>query len=246
MRFILAMNRIHTSANDSSEQLTVADLAQIDTNLLVTLDALLKEQNVTRTAARLGLTQSAVSHRLRKLRKQFNDPLLVGADGGLVPTAQADRLRQPLRDALTALSAVLDATASFDAATSQRQFVVSGTDFGEFAFGPQLIEHFAAVSPLANFRIRPPTANIYSDLESGKLDLHIGPGLSGHAGVRRRRLANDPFALIVRPGHALTRGALTLKRYAAASHWWFRLTEALAAWLTTCSPRMDSSGAYNW
>ena len=79
------------------------NLSRLDLNLLLTLDTLLAERNVTRAAERLNLSQPSVSVQLAKLREVFKDPLLVPAQRGMRPTARADELREPLRDALESL-----------------------------------------------------------------------------------------------------------------------------------------------
>ena len=90
------------------------NIRRLDLNLLVTLDALLSEHNVTRAAQRLNFSQPAVSVHLAKLRDIFNDPLLLPGPRGMRPTARGDELREPLRQALEALEQAVSPSAPFD------------------------------------------------------------------------------------------------------------------------------------
>src|SRR5688572_33459011 len=98
--------------------------AGIDPNLLIALDVLLAERSVTRAAQRLGVTQSAVSHKLRALREQLGDPLLVASSRGLVPTDRALAIAGPLRRALLDLTASAARGAAFDPARAERTFTL--------------------------------------------------------------------------------------------------------------------------
>src|SRR5438477_3921240 len=107
-------------------------LAGIDLNLLTALDALLEENNVTRASRRLGVTQPATSHALRRLRELFGDPLLVRTPAGMQPTPRARELRPAVRAALAAAEAVLQAAPAFDPATADRTFVATIPDQAGF------------------------------------------------------------------------------------------------------------------
>src|SRR5215510_6748291 len=97
----------------------------IDLNLLRVLDVLLEERGVTRAAARLGMTQSAVSHALSRLRDQLGDPLFVRTPAGMIPTPRAERLSAPLRAALEGMERALeDRTHAFEAKTAKKRFVI--------------------------------------------------------------------------------------------------------------------------
>src|SRR6476620_9388596 len=104
------------------------DIKKIDLNLLVVLDALLDERNVTRAAARLGYTQPTISGMLARLRDLFGDPLFVRAQRGLVPTPRALALAVPLKR-LIADSRRLVASDLFDPATAEVTFIISSNDY---------------------------------------------------------------------------------------------------------------------
>jgi DNA-binding transcriptional LysR family regulator len=94
-------------------------LGAFDLNLLVALDALLTERSVTRAAARIGVTQSAASHSLSRLRKLTGDELLVRSRDGMVPTIRAEAMRAPLRRALGELTGTLSSPRAFDPKTAR-------------------------------------------------------------------------------------------------------------------------------
>lgn len=190
-----------------------------DLNQLAMLAILLEERSVTRAAKRLGMTQSALSHRLRQLRERFDDPLLVPAGRSLVPTERARTLQPPLAAALEALEEAVRAPGPFDPATSERHFVVVGTDFGEFTALPAMVGRLRSTAPGVTLQMRPPSPNIPQLLAEGDADLAIGPPLPDRPGLVQRALPEDPFVLVVRRGHpAFRRNAKRLEAYLAADH----------------------------
>lgn len=109
------------------------NLRRLDLNLLVTLDVLLTEHNVTRAAERLNFSQPSVSVHLAKLRAIFDDPLLLPGPRGMRPTARAEELREPLRLALEALEQAVAPAAPFDPTQSRHTWRVAATDYAESA-----------------------------------------------------------------------------------------------------------------
>lgn len=107
------------------------NLRRLDLNLLVTLDVLLTEHNVTRAAERLNFSQPSVSVHLAKLRDIFGDPLLLPGPRGMRPTARAESLREPLRLALEALEQAVAPASPFDPAHATNTWRVAATDYGE-------------------------------------------------------------------------------------------------------------------
>ncbi len=105
------------------------DLSDIDLNLLVVLDVLLEERNVTRTAERLHRTQSAMSHALGRLREQLQDPILVRVSGQMRPTPKAGRLQPEVRRLLRSIERMLSDREQFDPQLSRRIFTVVAPDF---------------------------------------------------------------------------------------------------------------------
>src|SRR5688572_18861743 len=118
--------------------MTDAHLSEVDLNLLVALDALLEARNVTAAAARVGLTQPALSRALARLRATFGDPLLVRTARGMRPTPRAEALAVPLRRALGDVARLLAAPSAFDPASARREFAIAGTDFTFLVLLPRL------------------------------------------------------------------------------------------------------------
>ncbi|WP_416139311.1 LysR family transcriptional regulator [Halomonas sp. HK25] len=122
-------------------------LSEIDINLLVLFDLLYQEQNTQRVALRLGITQPAVSHALKRLRRMLDDELFERTSRGLMPTPLATRLHPPVAQALAQLQQALNRPDDFDPTTSERLFSLAMTDIGEIVFLPRLLEHLAREAP---------------------------------------------------------------------------------------------------
>lgn len=191
----------------------------LDLNLLLALDALLLERSVTRAAARVGLTQSAMSHKLRRLREVFDDDLLVGGRQGMVPTERALALAGPVRRGLLELHAAIRITAPFDPPTAERGFTILTSDYADFVILPRVLEHLGRHAPGIGIRIRPPTGAVGQALEDGSADLVMGPAMEG-SGLKQRTVFQETFVVIVRPDHPALDddGALPLPRYVEQGH----------------------------
>ena len=116
------------------------NLAGLDLNLVVALRALLDERNVTRAARRVGLSQPAMSAALSRLRRHFDDELLIRAEGGYELTPLGTALLEPCSTAYDMLMRVFGCRTAFDPATATREFTLMGTDYGAAVFGPHLAE----------------------------------------------------------------------------------------------------------
>ena len=121
--------------------------ADLDLNLLVALEALIAHRNVTRAAAAQGITQSAMSHRLRRLRALLDDPVVVAGRQGLVPTPRAERLGRVVSRSLHEMRAAIESAEHFDPATSERTFTVVTSDFAEFEILPRVLEELSRRAP---------------------------------------------------------------------------------------------------
>src|SRR5690606_7812147 len=130
------MNPFNRRMNDAHE---LGVLARIDLNLIVAFDALARDANVTAAATRLGVTQSAMSHRLRRLRELFGDPLLVRTRGGMALTPRAEALVVPVRSALSGVARALSDPGEFVPARAGRTFRIVAPDlFDALALAPML------------------------------------------------------------------------------------------------------------
>ncbi len=197
------------------------NLAAIDLNLLNVLDALLAERHVTRAARRVGLTQSAASHALARLRTLLGDPLLVrGPGGAMLPTARAEALAPILRQALAALEAGLRGEPTFDPASAQRTFHVATGDYHELVLLPRLCAGLADDAPGCDLWVHPIADDPAPALIDGTADLALGVwrGRGWPSGIYEKRLFDETFVCVVRRGHPAAAQKLTLARYLALSH----------------------------
>jgi DNA-binding transcriptional LysR family regulator len=190
-----------------------------DLNLLPALDALLAEGSVARAARKLGLSASAMSRTLARLRAATGDPLLVRAGRSLVLTPHAATLRARVSLAAHEASALLrPGAATLDPATLERSFTIRTNDGLAETHGAQLIAAAAAAAPRVRLRFAPKPDKDVRPLRDGAIDLDIG--VLGESGpeIRTQALYRDHFVGAVRRGHALLAGRLTAERYAACSH----------------------------
>jgi DNA-binding transcriptional LysR family regulator len=195
-------------------------ISAIDLNLAVVLRALLDQRSVSRAARQLGLSQSATSHALGRLRVILKDPLFVRTRTGIVPTARATAMADALRTSLAALESTFFAPARFDPSAIERTFRLRPSDYVESLLMPRLLERFAQVAPKVDFSARPVATDPALALEAGDLDLLIQPTGSGDEteAFHSAELWRDDFVAIARRGHPLTRGRMTFARFASASH----------------------------
>jgi len=178
------------------------NLSALDLNLLVALDALLLEANVSRAAMRIGLSQPAASHALQRLRDVLGDPLLVrvGARMELTPRAQA--LRGPLAQALDQVRGLFIPD-DFDALSSERRFRLMMPDLAVELLVPPLMEKMAALAPNIRLDIVPWRGSAIFTAEFARtIDLVISIG-NAFKGFHRQLLYTDRDALAVRRGHAI-------------------------------------------
>lgn len=194
-------------------------MADVDLNLIVALDALLAEGGVAGAARRLGLSSSAMSRTLTRLRSATGDPLLVRAGRGLVPTPRAVELRGQVRDlARGALDVLSPKAVRLDLATLERTFVIRAGEGFVGLFSAPLVAAVAGEAPGVCLRFVPKPAKEADPLRSGRIDLEIGtPGLPAPE-VRTRSMFRDVFVGAVRSGHPLLAGEVTAERYAACRH----------------------------
>lgn len=195
------------------------DMDGPDLNLLVTLDVLLAEGSVTRAAARLHLSPSAMSRTLARLRETTGDPLLVRAGRGLVPTPRATELRELVGPVVAAASALLGPATGLDPARLVRTFTLRTSEGFVENFGPALLAHIGREAPGVRLRFVPKPGKDSRPLRDGLVDLETGVvGSTTGPEVRAQKLFGDRFVGVVRQDHPLCRGRVTLKRYAAARH----------------------------
>jgi DNA-binding transcriptional LysR family regulator len=195
-------------------------ISAVDLNLAVVLRALLDERSVSRAARQLGLSQSATSHALSRLRALVQDPLFVRTRTGLIPTARAEAMADAVRSSVATLETTFFAPPPFDPMTVERTFRLRPSDYVEYLLVPRLLERLAKVAPKIDISARPAVTEPTLALEDGQLDLLIQPTRSGEQtdGFHMEELWDERLVGVARRGHPLTKGRVTLERFASASH----------------------------
>lgn len=194
-------------------------MTEPDLNLLTALDTLLAEGSVAGAARRLGLSASAMSRTLARLRVATGDPLLVRAGRGLVPTPRAMQLRDRVRELAEDARAVLRPATLPDIATLERVFIIRANDGFIDAFAARLVAAVTAEAPGVRLRFAPKPDKDVRVLREGLIDLEVG--VLGESGpeVRVQTLFRDRFVAAVRATHPLARReAVTPEDYVAHGH----------------------------
>ncbi|MFK3768921.1 LysR family transcriptional regulator [Pseudomonas putida] len=198
------------------------DLSRIDLNLLVSLDTLLAELNVTRAATRLHISQPAMSAQLSRLRELMGDPLLVPIQKGrsMTPTARALALRGPLRSALKTLGSVIQSELGFNPLNDKRVFRIAACDTALSTICEPLI---ASITKHAGTQIQVSLnavdpGLIGRQMEEGFFDLLIDSSRDVPQGVKLTALGNDEFVMAQRKDHPRGREPLTLDGYCKLNH----------------------------
>lgn len=195
-------------------------MTEPDLNLLIALDALLAEVSVAGAARRLGLSASAMSRTLTRLRTVTEDPLLVRAGRHMVLTPYAEELRERTENAVFAARSVLRPSATeLNLATLERTFIIRANEGFVEAFGSSLIAAAAKAAPLVRLRFSPKPEKTSKPLREGLVDLEIGVLGSMGPEIRLQALFRDRFVGVIRAGHPLTREPeVTASQYAALGH----------------------------
>lgn len=197
-------------------------LRDINLNLLLVLDTLLAERNVTHAAQRLGVSQSTVSAALSKLRTIFNDDLFLKQPHGVEPTPRALSLKEPLAQVMAAIQQTILSQTRFDPLTSTRTFVLILGEMGQMLFAPRLLTALGAEAPLVNLKIVAGTASQRVQLlETGDAELAVGyfPEFADSTLFQQKLYAAQPFVCLARADHpALQHQALTLELFGQLDH----------------------------
>lgn len=194
-------------------------LRRLDLNLLVTLDMLLTELNVTRAAQRLHYSQPSVSVQLAKLRDVFDDPLLLPGPRGMRPTLRAEQLRAPLRDALEALGCAISPPHAFDPLRADQTWKLAATDYAESTIVLPALQRLRTAAPqcrLAVVEMAPP--RFEKQAEQGEIDLAFHTTEGSPETLRRRVLFAERYVLIGRAGHPRFKRRPTVAQFCKLEH----------------------------
>ena len=195
------------------------DASKVDLNLLVALDALLAERNVTRAARRLGLSQPALSAQLARLRDLFGDPLFLPAQRGVTPTARALELEGPVRRALDQVHDVLARGRGFDPATADLTVAIACSDYVQVAAITALVLDLRVRAPKLRLAIRQLDGSLLDrQMEAGVIDLAVMTPSTAAPALRTRRLFHERYVTIARRQHPDVKGKLTLDDFVALEH----------------------------
>lgn len=189
---------------------------RVDLNLFRVFDAVLRHRSVAGASRDLRVTPSAVSHALARLRQALGDDLFVASETGMAPSRRARDLAPAIRDALALIDEAVGAK-PFVAATSARTFRIGATEHGVVTFLAPLVDRLAQAAPNVELRIFPYSRiDMIRHLDEGRLDLVIGWFNEAPERMRRTAIGKGQEAVVVRPGHPLTEGTVTVERLLAS------------------------------
>ena len=190
----------------------------LDLNLLRVFQALLEERSVTRTGRRLGLSQSAVSHALNRLRHVLADELFLRGPEGMRPTVRAQEIAPRLHEGLRQLQLALAPT-TFDPARTRRRFTIAASAYTTAILMPHVISAIREAAPLAELRLQRASGAMGEDLMSGRTDLVLGGFGRSTPGYEREALFSESMVWAFRADHPVAlAGQLTLEALAATPH----------------------------
>lgn len=199
-------------------------LESLDLNLLLVFDALASERHVTRAAAKVGLSQPALSNALARLRTLFHDPLFERVGGQMQPTPRASQLLVPLGEVMAKLREALEPQAAFRPEASEREFLIATNDYVDSLILPRLVQRLQREAPSIALRtgrtdylFLPPVER----LQSGELDLALGffgETPRPNPGLLSQRLAGGRLVCILRAAHPQANRRFTMRAFVELPH----------------------------
>ena len=193
------------------------NLRSLDLNLLVVFDAVFKERNITKAGAKIGLSQSAVSNALTRLRGHLNDELFLRGPRTMRPTKRAIEIADAIHSTLVALEMSLDPKV-FDPKSESRTFTIAAVDYFSVVIAPKLARFLEQNAPSINIRLLPATLDSKELLDQGEADFAAGVFEDIPDRFDTQILLEDSFACVVRSGHPLAGSTITVDQYVAAQH----------------------------
>jgi DNA-binding transcriptional LysR family regulator len=199
------------------------NIDRIDLNLLVYLDALLRERNVTRAADQLGISQPALSNGLKRLRELFDDPLLVRTSEGMSPTERALTLQPLIRSVLADIEKAVEPQSSFTPSSSDRSFRISVSDYTESTLIPIVLRRLRDEAPGITLDILTTSDVNFQDVEQGKVDLVINRFDSMPQSFHQMTVWQDDFSCLFSVENPVA-DHFDLESYLASQHVWVSKT----------------------
>lgn len=199
------------------------NINKIDLNLLVYLDVLLREKNVTRAANQLNITQPAMSNGLKRLRDLLNDPVLVRTSDGMVPTERARELAPVVRGILLTLEETLQPNKDFEPQSSPRVFRIMASDYAASTLIPVLLKKLQEQAPQASLDIMTPSDVTFHDVENGKVDMAINRFDQLPQSFHQKTIWRDSFACLINARNPVLQ-QFNLDSYLKSQHIWVSKT----------------------
>lgn len=191
----------------------------VDLNLFLVFQAIYATRSVTLAGDRLGMSQSAVSNALKRLRERFDDPLFVRTPNGMVPTAVAAKLIEPVEEGLGKLNQAIDQSRRFDPATSTQLFRIALNDIGQLVLMPPLLAKAQQLAPAVRFEtVEASPSNCRQLMVDGAIDLAIGSWQPLGTGIYQQRLFEEGYVALLSAEHELKAEKLELPEYLEAAH----------------------------
>ena len=193
---------------------------RIDLNLLLVFEAVLETKSTTLAAAHLGLTQSAVSNALNRLRSALGDPLFVRTSEGMLPTPRATEISLPVKDSMERIRMTLGQAVEFDASRSDRTFRIYMTDVGQMVLLPPVLAHVMAEAPQVKIETVQATSlrSREAAMSSGEVDLAVGYFEDFEGPFHGQSLFREHYVCVVRGDNPLVGDELTLQQFATLRH----------------------------
>jgi len=193
-------------------------VSTVDLNLLAVLDAILQTGSVGRAAERVGISKPAMSHALARLREQVGDPVLVRAGKQWQLTERALAMREQVHAVAEGARGVLQREAGFVPASAEREFTIHATDHVLALLGTEIGHAVGREAPGITLRFLPILPDDVSPMRAGDVDLALGVFPDLPPELRTQALFRERFACVVRQGHPLVDGKLTMKAFLSMKH----------------------------
>jgi DNA-binding transcriptional LysR family regulator len=193
------------------------NLRSIDLNLLVIFEAIIARRSISKAAQKVGVSQSAMSHALRRLRETFKDDLVRRGPNGMIPTARGLQLAESLLGPLMQIQSVVDEQSDFDPKTSRRCFSLRISDYLVGWLLPSLLARIRIEAPHVTLTVSHPLSPDTLDPDTD-IHLFVCSSIVPRQGIRRERLFRDRFVVVFRRDHPAAPQRMTMKLFLSLPH----------------------------